>query len=212
MVIQDDPSLPVLSASGLRRIGIGTSGAVFALDEERAVKFAPVSYNDWTTDFHFKDLLIERSVYERLGSHPRICRYIGPVRRGIILERLGDAVRKRLMELRGQGRRVPYEQALKWSRQIAEGIAYVHRKGVIQGDIGCHNALLDGDDIKLCDFAGSSVDGKPPLAGYELRSQRWEENDQGISDALITSEIFALGSTIYEIWTTNRPYHDKPDR
>jgi len=66
----------------------------------------------------------------------------------------------------------PFNQALKWSIQAAEAIAYIHTKAVIQGDIGCYNFLLGSDgDLKLCDFAGSSIDGRDVRVGYSVRSQ-----------------------------------------
>jgi len=97
---------------------------------------------------------------------------------------------------------------LKWTSQIAEGLAYIHRKGIVQGDAGCHNILLKHDEVKLCDFGGSSIHGEPAKAGYECRSQRWDSTFENPS---IPNELFALGSTIYEIWTTTRPYQNEPD-
>jgi serine/threonine protein kinase len=207
--MQDAPSLPVLPTSGLKRLGIGVSGIVYALDEHTVVKIAPTYDNEYATNECLRDLLVERTVYQHLGSHARICKYISSVQRGIILERFGEPLRKRLLELHKQGRTPSHNQALKWSCQVAEGVAYLHQKGVVQGDVGCHNALLgDLDDIKLCDFGGSSIYGKPATAGYEFRSQRWDDTHENPS---LQSELFALGSTIYEIWTTTRPYQDEPD-
>ncbi|KAF2241447.1 kinase-like protein [Trematosphaeria pertusa] len=205
--MQDDPSLPVLSTSGLHWLGVGISGIVYPLDERTVVKIAPTYDNQYATSSCLRDLLTERSVYQRLGCHPRICQYFSSVQRGILLERFGEPVRKHLRKLYKQGKTPSHKQALKWSCQVAEGIAYLHQKGVIQGDIGCHNALLKGNEIKICDFGGSSIDGEPARAGYECRSQRWDDDE----NPSIASELFALGSTIYEIWTTTRPYEDEPD-
>ena len=206
--MEDDDSLPVLSTSGLKWLGVGISGIVYPLDEHTVVKKAPTYDNEYATNECLQDLLTERSVYQRLGSHPRICRYISSVRRGIILERFGEPLRKCLLELHEQGKTPSHNQALKWSCQVAEGLAYLHQKGIVQGDVGCHNTLLKHDEIKLCDFGGSSIDGKPTVAGYECRSQRWDDAHENPS---IQSELFALGSTMYEIWTTTRPYHDEPE-
>ncbi|KAF2176312.1 kinase-like protein [Zopfia rhizophila CBS 207.26] len=206
--MQDDPTLPVLPTSGLKWLGIGISGIVYPLDEHTVVKIAPTYDNEYATNECLQDLLTERSVYQRLGSHPRICQYISSVQRGIVLERFGIPLRKRLLKLHEQGRTPSHNQALKWSCQVVEGVAYLHQKGIVQGDIGCHNTLLKCDETKLCDFGGSSIDGKPATAGYECRSQRWDDAHENPS---IQSELFALGSTIYEIWTTTRPYQDEPD-
>ena len=48
----------------------------------------------------------------------------------------------------------------KWCIQAAEGFAYIHSKGFLQGDISVGNVLLDKQsNIILCDFGGSSIDG-----------------------------------------------------
>ncbi|KAF2241827.1 kinase-like protein [Trematosphaeria pertusa] len=207
--MDDDPSLPNLSTKGLDWLGVGVSGIVYALDEHTAVKVAPIWDNDdAATRESLQELLIERSIYERLGSHPRICQYFSSIQRGILLERFGDPIRKHLRALYEQGKTPSRKQALKWSYQLAEGIAYLHQKGVIQGDIGCHNILLKGDDIKVCDFSGASVDGKPHGVRYEKRSQRWGDAEENPS---IANELFALGSTIFELWTTTRPYENETD-
>ena len=207
-IMQDDSSLPVLPTSGLEWLGMGVSGIVYSLDEHTVVKIAPTYDNEYATDESLQDLQTERSVYHHLESHPRICQYISSVQRGIILERFGEPLRKHLLELHKQKKAPSHSQALKWSRQVAEGVAYIHQKNIVQGDIGCHNILLKCDEIKLCDFGGSSIHGQPAIAGYECRSQRWDDTRENPS---IQSELFALGSTIYEIWTTTRPYQDEPD-
>jgi serine/threonine protein kinase len=48
---------------------------------------------------------------------------------------------------------IPVELRLKWARQAAKAVAFIHSKGVIYCDIHTNNLLLDGElDIKLCDF------------------------------------------------------------
>ncbi|KAF2245204.1 kinase-like protein [Trematosphaeria pertusa] len=207
-ITHDDLSLPVLQTSGLRWLGIGVSGIVYALDERTVAKIAPTYNNKYATNESLQDLFTERSVYQRLGSHPRICQHISSVQRGILLERFGESLRKHLQKLHEHGKTPSHNQALKWSCQVAEGIAYLHQKSIVQGDIGCHNILLKGDEVKICDFGGASIDGRPATAGYECRSQRCDGSCENPS---IKSELFALGSTMYEIWTASRPYQNEPD-
>ncbi len=59
--------------------------------------------------------------------------------------------------------------------------------------------------MKLGDFAGSAIDDLPPLICYETSH---ELPDQDISQR---SELFALGSTIYEIMTGFKPYKGLSD-
>ncbi|KAF2455965.1 hypothetical protein BDY21DRAFT_288763, partial [Lineolata rhizophorae] len=88
----------------------------------------------------------------------------------------------------------------------AQGCAYTHEKGILQGDMGCRNLLLGKNyNVKFCDFAGSSIDSCRPLCGPGSEFQRPTEDMGSISTS---DELFALGSTIYEIWTARKPYQD----
>lgn len=68
--------------------------------------------------------------------------------------------------------------------------------------VGCHNMLLDSSDIiKLADFAGSSIDDSEVSINYEVRSRL-----PNVSKPNKKSDIFALGSAMYEMATGHRPY------
>ena len=207
--MEADPSLLDIKVAGLQLLGCGVSGGVYALDQDTVVKKAPKSENEYCDKQFVEDHLIERSIYERLGDHPRIYKYYYPVRRGLVLERLDGPLRKCLLDLANSKQLPSPKQAMKWSIQTAQGLSYLHQKAVLQADLGCHNLLLNQrDEVKFCDFGGSSIDGQPPTVCYESRSQSYLEEGKPPS---VGSELFALGSTIYEIWTTKQPYRDMSD-
>ena len=109
-------------------------------------------------------LAIERAIYERLGSHPHITKVLSTYENMLVLERLQYPLRKRLWDLRDAGQLPPPQDVLRWAAQIAQALEYTHSRGVLQVDIGPHNVLLDWDEnVKLTDFAGSSIDGSIPL-------------------------------------------------
>jgi hypothetical protein len=60
--------------------------------------------------------------------------------------------------------------------------------------------------LKLGDFVGSSIDGKLVLVCYETSHKHLE-----MTNILIKSELFALGSTLYKIMTGSRPYKGNSD-
>ena len=65
--------------------------------------------------------------------------------------------------------------------------------------------MLSADDtVKLGDFAGSSLNGSIPTVDYEIRSKL-----PGTDEPDEISDIFGLGSAIWEMATGLPPYHDK---
>ncbi|KAI2009272.1 hypothetical protein LOZ14_001166 [Ophidiomyces ophidiicola] len=141
---------------GLSRIvGMGLSSMVLSLDDFTVLKH-PLS------EYHYGAVETERRIYERLGHHPRIVKYIRRYGDGIVLERL---------------------------QYQLQGIQYLNSNCVFQLDIGCHNVLIDeNNNAKLSDFAGSKL-----------------------MMPTVQTEIFGLGSVLFELCTTNQPYHNIED-
>jgi serine/threonine protein kinase len=144
----------------------------------------------------------EIDIYERLsqrGGHEGILRYYGTVEKGIRLEYAPNgnlrSFQKRQKDCIDGSRR------LKWAAQIAEALDFVHKAGVIHGDLGCHNTFLDEHlNAKLADFAGSSLDGSELLVGVA-------PSHEYPGPALSTQgDIFAFGAVVYEIMTEEPPY------
>lgn len=127
----------------------------------------------------------------------------------IILERLQYPLRKRLWDLRDTPAKFPTTtDVVRWAYQISSALQYVHSYGVFQVDIGAHDMLDWGENVKLSDFAGSSIDGSEPLI---LPSVHSEHPSCPSTTPSVQSELFALGSTLYEIETTRQPYYDQDD-
>ena len=218
-----DVKKPKLSASETEReahlkaiglpwplLSMGSTGIVMLDDETTARKFVG-STEASSESRELQDLAEERRIYERLGSHPRICKYISSSEREIVLERHTECLGKRLLRLTELAGVPSRDIAFRWSIQAAEGLAYIHSKGVLQGDISIGNILLDKqDNLVFCDFGGSSIDGSEASVLCGTRFQRpHSSSDPALS---VKDEIFALGSLIYTIWTTHQPYHEEDER
>jgi serine/threonine protein kinase len=179
-------------------IGHGGSGTVFEMDEWWVIKVFTDDEEGQT------DLRREREIFDKLQSDvfsDEVVRFKEQKGSGLVLEHLETTLRQRLMQ------RPPSSKddlATRWARQTCKGLAFLHQHGVIHGDIGCQNILLDSrDNAKICDFAGSKIGDKDAWISYEVRSQ--DPRYFG-KQPTIKTEIFAFGSVLFELWTSRAPY------
>lgn len=192
-------------------IAVGNTGLIYAVDDGYALKLRPQS----SDPFIHQAFSVELRVYERLGNHPRIAKVKETTEKSIVLER-GECLRRKIQNAqKRESESIPLRTKLQWARDAAEGLRYIHDRGIIQGDVGCHNLLLDrlgsegkeGGHIKFIDFAGSGIDDEPALVGYEWCSFRPDPAQPG-AVATIKTDIFAFGSTLFEIESGNVPFHE----
>ncbi|KAF1352745.1 kinase-like protein [Lizonia empirigonia] len=103
-------------------------------------------------------------------------------------------------------KQAPLSLKLRWVQQLVDAVRFIHSRGVFHGDMSCNNVFLDDNfDVKLGDFAGSAIDDLPPLVCYET------SHELPGKDISTETELFALGSTIYEVMTGSKPYEDLPE-
>ncbi|GJC88063.1 interferon-induced, double-stranded RNA-activated protein kinase [Colletotrichum liriopes] len=156
----------------------------------------------------------EARIYDKLGQSDRILKCHGlellPGSSGNLwalrFERApyGD-LRKYIISNPAPDTRIRLQLAI----QLAEGVDYIHERGIIWGDLSTRNVLLfDNLQIKLSDFANSALlDQYPPkMYGCEARySPPSLGNDRSESD-IKKREMFALGTGICEISEWCVPY------
>lgn len=160
-------------------VSIGSTGVVLQLDAVLKIPFKE-------QEQHLID--IERQVYERLANgHDNVLRFYGPLYNGISLQRACHGSLRQHLARRGS-RSVALQ--LRWIQQVVEAVVFIHSHRILHGDLSCNNFFLDDKlDIKLGDFAGSSIDGVDSLISYETRSDH-----PNITATTVKSELFALGS------------------
>ncbi|KAJ5208403.1 hypothetical protein N7449_002782 [Penicillium cf. viridicatum] len=157
--------LQVKSFSSLSRadsfIAAGTVSVIHAVDENTVIKIRP------SGDFERQAYNIKIRSYERLGLHERIASY-EVTEEGLLLE-CGTCLRGVLWSVSESA--IPWAMKLQWALEAADGLTYIHSKGIIHADVGCHNVIVDNaSHIKFIDFAGSGIDGEAPLVCYEWYS------------------------------------------
>jgi serine/threonine protein kinase len=98
----------------------------------------------------------------------------------------------------------PSALTLQWILTILEGFDYIHGRQVFQGDVSARNVLVANDlSVVLSDFSGSKVGDKSCLVRPETRYEIQTMQPFEVSRA---SDIFAIGSLLYEIVTGRPPY------
>ncbi|OAA54775.1 Protein kinase-like domain protein [Niveomyces insectorum RCEF 264] len=105
------------------------------------------------------------------------------------------------------------ELRTRWIRQTVEGVALLHANGVIHADLKPTNLLLDGDlNLRIADFGGCSLLGQPPYileSGPFYLPAAWRDKDELGCNA--ATDLFALGSCIFQIATGRQPYDGMED-
>ena len=156
----------------------------------------------------------EMRIMARL-QHPNIVRILDAGMAGdqpyLVMEYLRGGTLGAYLKVRQS---IPVDQALDIVAQLADALAYAHRRGVIHRDIKPGNVLFDDTGSKqvlLGDFGLACLDGEAgdrlTVAGAMLgtpvymspEAVRGEECD-------LRSDIYSLGVVLYEMVTGTPPY------
>jgi eukaryotic-like serine/threonine-protein kinase len=145
-------------------------------------------------------------------SHPNIVTVID---RGehdgqqfIVFEYVGGDNLKRLIE---QKNPLPVSTALELAIQIARGLSFAHRNGLVHRDVKPQNVLLNGDgEAKVSDFGiARSLDVKRGMTetGTVLGTSDYiaPEQAQGMHVDEQT-DVYSLGVVLYEMLTGEVPF------
>jgi serine/threonine protein kinase len=122
----------------------------------------------------------------------------------------GETLHERLRRLAAQDRKLPIEEAIKFTLNICDALGYAHRRGIIHRDIKPANIMLDeyGQAI-LMDFGIVKILGATShtASGAVLGTASY------ISPEVIRSEpadqrsdIYSLGITLYEMLSGQPPF------
>ena len=114
------------------------------------------------------------------------------------------------LRTRLQKEAIPAAEAVEIARQVADGLAYAHARGVVHRDIKPGNIMLNGGgQAKLMDFglARMRMADHKTSTGMVLGTPRYMSPEQ-ISGLPVDqrSDIFSLGIVLYEMLTGSRLY------
>jgi serine/threonine protein kinase len=207
----------------LGEIGQGSSATVYEA-EWMGVKFAVKSI---CAEMHSIQLQREVGVWIKL-RHPRIVQLMGfSVAKNsslIVMELLGGDLRKLIdtrMASMKEGGPFMRREALDVMVQIAEGMAYLHKQGIMHRDLKSLNVLVVAQSrpihVKIADFGISKYINTPSERGA-VGTGFWRAPEvlsslrDGITQPTYTSkaDVYSYGMTCYEVLTGLIPFDGHP--
>ena len=114
-----------------------------------------------------------------------------------------------LRDLLDAGAPLAYERIVQLVAAVADGLAYAHAQGIVHRDIKPANIMvLENGTVKITDFGIAQLpEGSLTLTGAVLGSPKYMSPEQVTGHkADGRSDIFALGSVLYELLTGQAPF------
>ena len=199
----------------VRTLGGGPMTEVFAAYDHQAnsscaIKVLRPSLEDPDTAL----LLLRREARAGLAArHPNLLSYIGA---SVLVEPyfvvtellLGESLRQRM----NRKPRVDVPTTVSIVRQIAAGLASLHRKGFLHGDLKPDNiVLLPGNGVRIIDFGSAHRPGENQTLleqGYILGTPDYlaPELCAFQPGANASSDLFSVGVMLFEMLAGRLPY------
>jgi hypothetical protein len=115
-----------------------------------------------------------------------------------------------LRQMVPHGERLDPDQALDITMQVARGLDYAHRRGVVHRDVKPANILVREDGlVKLADFGVARLDASSDLTrtGESVGSPSYIPPEMLRGEAVDgRADLFSLGVLLYELLTGRKPF------
>jgi serine/threonine protein kinase len=143
-------------------------------------------------------------------DHPHIAKLHTALRAGNRLVMIMEFVEGEGIDVLLSRGTLTLNDAIRYTQQVLEALAYAHARGVVHRDIKPTNIMVTASGaVKLMDFGIAKIknDRRLTEAGHTMGSLFYMSPEQirgGDPDP--RSDIYALGVTLYEMVTRRRPF------
>jgi serine/threonine-protein kinase len=194
-------------------VGSGGMSSVYKAHDrllERNVALK-ILHEQYRTDDEFVERFKREARTVAQLSHPNIVTVIDRGEDGgrqfIVFEYIDG---ENLKELLVRSGRLPVRDALELALQVARGLAFAHRHGLVHRDVKPQNVLLNGDGrAKVTDFGiarSLDVDGVTQT-GTVLGTSNYIAPEQASGDRVSSqSDVYSLGVVLFELLTGGVPF------
>lgn len=123
----------------------------------------------------------------------------------------GETLQEMLQALHARGEYLPQSSAAAITAQVADALAYAHKRGIVHRDIKPGNVMLNQDgNVILTDFGLAKIVGgtQHTAAGAVLGTMRYISPEQIKSSPIDgRSDIYSLGVMLYEMVSNQVPFN-----
>lgn len=193
-------------------IGAGSFGAVWRGEcrgEVVAIKKCKVG------DPKDAEMLLMEVRYLQKLRHPRLVSYMGCCNRPPHILMLIEFMEGGSLHglIFGKGRKVlPFIEKLRMTRQVSEGLVYLHEISIVHRDLKTMNIVLDKElNCKICDFGLTLTLDSTHMTVKSLQgSPRYMAPEQFETSARISEkvDIWQMGCVMLEFFCVKMPFAD----
>jgi non-specific serine/threonine protein kinase len=202
----------------LEQLGGGGMGVIYKAEDTKlkrtvALKFLPP---EMTRDPEAKERFIREAQAASSLQHNNICTIhdIDETDEGqtfIVMDLYeGETLKERIQE-----NPPDLPQAVDLFKQIAEGLASAHAKGIVQRDIKPANIVVTAGGVaKILDFGLAKLSGEVGVTktGTTVGTVAYMAPEQAQGEEVdARSDLFSLGAVAYELLTGQRPFKGEHD-
>lgn len=206
---------PVLKSPpvGFKLLTFGGCSTICISDDRRTVLKQSTQFQEGpeVTKIHLFSVkesatFLEReiAIYRHLGAHPDILPVLKFRDDGILFPFMKNGALRDHLKSQTKPSRAERQA---WIKSALRSLVFVHSRGVLVADISARNFLVTDDksSILLSDFSGSGLGELESMIRPEQRYERFGANG-AMDDISMSTEVFAIGSLIFEIATGKAPY------